>query len=213
MSCPRFVPVAVAAMALACAPSLAFAQTPPAAAPAPAAPGAPGPTPGTPTPSPPAQPADAFGEEITLEGKTFIFKKGTATWDSAYETLVAAFKSVNAFLDKQGIKASGPALTVYLTRDDVGFQYQAGLPIAQPPKTPPSGDIAVGTSPSGRAYKFVYRGSYDGMDTTYEAIGNFFDGKQLDAEVPVEEYLTDPVKTPDDKLVVNIYVTVKAAAR
>jgi hypothetical protein len=31
--------------------------------------------------------------------------------------------------------------------------------------------------------------------------------------VPVEEYLTDPVKTPDDKLVVNIYVTVKAAAR
>lgn len=208
MSRSRFVSVAVSAMALAIAPSLAWAQTPPpAAAPAPAAPS-------TPAPSQPAagQSADPFGEEITLEGKTFIFKKGTATWDSAYETLVAALKSVYAFLDKQGLKASGPALTVYLTRDDVGFQYQAGVPIAQAPKNAPSGDIAVGTSPSGRAYKFVYRGSYDGMDTTYEAIGNFFDEKQLDAEVPVEEYLTDPVKTPDDKLVVNIYVTVKAPA-
>ncbi|MGP0092936.1 MAG: GyrI-like domain-containing protein [Xanthobacteraceae bacterium] len=205
MSRSRFVSVAVTAMALATVSSLVSAQTPPAAAPAPAAPSAPAPS----QPAAPAQSTDPFGEETTLEGKTFIFKKGTATWDSAYETVVAALKSVYAFLDKQGLKASGPALTVYLTRDDIGFQYQAGVPIAQAPKNPPTGDIAVGTSPSGRAYKFVYRGSYDGMDTTYEAIGNFFDEKQLDAEVPVEEYLTDPVKTPDDKLVVNIFVTVK----
>jgi len=210
MSRSRFVSVAVTAMALAIAPSLARAQTPPpAAAPAPAAPGTPAPVPSQPAP---VQTADPFGEEITLEGKTFIFKKGNATWDSAYETLVAALKSVQAFLDKQGLKASGPALTVYLTRDDVGFQYQAGMPVAQAPKNPPSGDIAVGTSPSGRAYKFVYRGSYDGMDTLYEAITNYFDEKQLDAEVPVEEYVTDPLKTPDDKLVVNIYVTVKPPA-
>ena len=209
MSRSRFVSVAVTAMALAIAPSLARAQTPPAAAPAPAAPSTPAPVPSQPAP---VQTADPFGEEITLEGKTFIFKKGNATWDSAYETLVAALKSVYAFLDKQGLKASGPALTVYLTRDDVGFQYQAGVPIAQAPKNAPGGDIAVGTSPSGRAYKFVYRGSYDGMDTLYEAITNYFDEKQLDAEVPVEEYVTDPLKTPDDKLVVNIYVTVKPPA-
>jgi effector-binding domain-containing protein len=209
MSRARFVSVAVTVMALATAPWLARAQTPPPAAPAPATPSTPAPGPSQPAP---AQSPDAFGEEITLEGKTFVFKKGTATWDSAYETLVAAFKSVQAFLDKQGLKPSGPALTVYLTRDDLGFQYQAGVPIAQAPKSPPSGDIAVGTSPSGRAFKFVYRGSYDGMDTLYEAITNYFDEKQLDAEVPVEEYVTDPLKTPNDKLVVNIYVTVKPSA-
>ena len=47
---------------------------------------------------------------------------------------------------------------------------------------------------------------------TYEAIGNYFDEKQLDAEVPHEEYLTDPLRTPDDKLVVNIFATVKPPA-
>jgi effector-binding domain-containing protein len=205
MSCPRFVSIAVTAMAIAMAPSLAWAQTPPAAAPAPAAPSQPA----------PRQTGDPFGEEITLEANPFVFKKGKVTFadvGSPYETLVAALKSVYAFLDKQGLKASGPALVVYTAQDDQGFQYQAGVPVAQAPKNPPSGDIAVGTAPSGRALKFVYRGSYDGMDSFYEeAIRNYLDEKRIESEVQIEEYVTDPLRTPDDKLVVNIYVTVKPA--
>ena len=48
------------------------------------------------------------------------------------------------------------------------------------------------------------------MDTTYEAITNYLDEKQLDAkDLFIEEYQTDPVNTPEDKLVIDVYVPVK----
>jgi effector-binding domain-containing protein len=70
--------------------------------------------------------------------------------------------------------------------------------------------MAVGRSPAGKALKFVHRGSYDSMDSTYEAITNHLDEKRLEAEeVFIEEYQTDPVTTPEDKFVVTVYVPIK----
>lgn len=164
------------------------------------------------TPSPPAaaKPADPFGEKLTLESHPMIVRKGTANWDSAFETLVDAFKSVKAYMDKEGIQATGLAMTMYLSTDDTGFQFEAGYPVAEAPKNPPTGDLAMSKSPDGNALKFVHRGSFDAMDSTYEAITNYLDEKQLDArDVFVEEYVTDPTTATDDKLVINVLVPVK----
>jgi effector-binding domain-containing protein len=75
---------------------------------------------------------------------------------------------------------------------------------------PSGGGIKVGKSPAGTALKFVHRGSYDSMDTTYDAITNYLDAKGLDAkDLFVEQYLTDPVTTPEDDLVIEVYVPLK----
>ena len=188
---------------------LALAQSP-APVPPPAALTDPPPPPPMP-PAPPARdPGDAFGEETVLTAKAIIYLKGSGNWDSAYDTLLDAFKSVYAFLDKQGIKRAGPSMTIYTSADDTGFEFQAAVPVSGALQDPPRGDIEVGKSPAGRALKFVHRGSYDSMDNTYEAITNHLDEKRLEAqEVFVEEYETDPVTTPEDKLVVNVYVPIK----
>jgi effector-binding domain-containing protein len=158
----------------------------------------------------PLQPGDAFGESVTLPERTIIYLKGYSRWDSAFDTLVDAFKSLHEYLDKQALQASGPAITIYTQTDDSGFSFEAALPVAQPPKDPPKGDIAVGPAPAGKALKFVHRGSYDAMDTTYEAITNYLDDKQLEAkDLFIEEYATDPIKTEPGKLVVNVFVPVK----
>jgi effector-binding domain-containing protein len=48
------------------------------------------------------------------------------------------------------------------------------------------------------------------MDNTYEAITNHLDEKRLEAkDMFIEEYVTDPVTTADDKLVVNVFVPLK----
>ena len=48
------------------------------------------------------------------------------------------------------------------------------------------------------------------MDSTYEAITNFLDEKRLEArDLFVEFYLTDPLTTPEDNLVIEVYVPVK----
>jgi effector-binding domain-containing protein len=201
MRCPWRAIALAALLALGIA-APAFAQM---SAPAPAAP-----PPSEPQAKPPTAPNDPFGEELTLTPKTIIYLKGNATWDKALETLIDAFKSVYALLDKQGIKRGGPAMTIYTQADDTGFQFQAAVPIAEPPKDLPKGDIAVGQSPGGKALKFVHRGSYDSMDNTYEAITNYLDEKRLEAaDVFIEEYESDPVTTPDDKFVVTVYVPIK----
>jgi effector-binding domain-containing protein len=188
------------------------AETPPPASAAPAPPAAapPAPPPPAAQATPPQQGADAFGEEVTVPAKTIVAIQGSGTWDSAFETLVDSFKSVYAFMEKEGLKAAGNPMTIYTSTDDTGFQYQAAVPIAAAPANLPKGDIEVTQSPGGKMLKFVHRGSYDAMDTTYEAITNYLDTKQLEAQDSfVEEYLTNPVSTPEDKLVVNVFVPIK----
>jgi effector-binding domain-containing protein len=165
------------------------------------------------TPAPPApataQAADPFGEEITLTPKTMLIVKGSANWDSAFETLLESFKVLSALLDKQGIKRTGNGMIVYTSTDDAGFTYLAEIPVEQDPKNLTK-DMSVGKSPEGKALKFVHRGSYDNMDNTYEAITNHLDDKKLEAkDTFIEEYITDPLKTAEDKLVINVYVPLK----
>ena len=173
--------------------------------------GAPGPVLAQTTPAPgQAKPADPFGEDVTLAAKTIVFSKGSANWDSAFDTLVEAFKKIRDALDKQGVKASGPAMTIYTATDDTGFEFQAGIPVAEAPKGPLPEGLAVGNSPDGRALKFIHRGSYDAMDSTYEAITNHLDEKRLEAkDLFVEYYVTDPLTTQEDNLVIEVYVPVK----
>ena len=192
MPCLRLAAPILLALALGAVPALAQ-NSPPA--------------PGSPSP---LKPGDAFGEEVTLPERTIVYLKGSSKWDAAFDTLVDAFKSLNEYLDKAGIKPAGPSMSIYTQTDDAGFSFEAAVPIAAAPAEPPKGDIAIGQAPSGKALKFVHRGAYDAMDSTYEAITNYLDDKHLDAkELFIEEYVTDPIKTKSDDLVINVYVPVK----
>ena len=179
------------------------AQAPPAAAPA-------KPDAAQPAPAAPAQASDPFGEDATLTAKPIVYIKGTGTWDNAFETITNSFKTLKTYVTKEGLKVDGQAMTIFTATDDTGFQFQAAIPVADPPKTPPKGEIAVGTSPEGHALKFVHRGSYDGLDNTYEAITNYLDDHKLEAkDMFIEQYLTDPLTANEDHLVVNVYVLIK----
>jgi effector-binding domain-containing protein len=232
ISCFRLAMVAlVPAAAISLGLGGALAQTPP-TPPAASAPATPAPAPSA-TPAPPpaetkspadipsaaqtpiappaasVQTADPFGEQITLAPKTVIILRGTANWDSAFDTLIDSFKSLSGLLDKQGIKPSGNAMIIYTATDDTGFTYLAEIPVDQDTKNLTK-DMSMGKSPEGKALKFVHRGSYDNMDNTYEAITNHLDDKKLEAkDTFIEEYITDPLKTEEDKLVINVYVPLK----
>ncbi|WP_456658567.1 GyrI-like domain-containing protein [Bradyrhizobium sp. JR3.5] len=162
-----------------------------------------------PPPAAPVQTADPFGEPFTLEPKKVVMLKGTANWDSAFDALIEAFKQLTALLDKDGVKAAGNPMIVYTSTDDTGFTFIAEIPVDQDVKNLGK-NMSLGNSPDGKALKFVHRGSYDNMDNTYEAITNHLDDKKLEAkDTFIEEYITDPLKTAEDKLVINVYVPLK----
>jgi effector-binding domain-containing protein len=172
--------------------SPATAQAPPAAAP------------------PAAAASDPFGEEVMLVEKPIVFISGSGMWDSAFDTITGSFKTVNAAMAKAGIKPNGPLMTIYTSTDDTGFQFQAAVPVEKAPTLAADSGVTVGTSPAGKALKFVHRGSYDAMDSTYEAITNYLDEKQLEAkDLFIEQYMKDPLTTPEDDLVIEVYVPLK----
>ncbi len=211
---PSASPAPAASASPTAAPSPAASPTPaasasPTASPSPS-PTAPPAAAGTPPAVPaPVKTADPFGEETTLEAKKVVMAKGSANWESAFDTLIDSFKALSTLLDKQGIKPSGNPMIVYTSTDDTGFTFLAEIPVEQDPKNLAK-DMSIGKSPEGKALKFVHRGSYDNMDNTYEAITNHLDDKKLEAkDTFIEEYLTDPLKTSEDKLVINVYVPLK----
>ncbi|MBB1090977.1 GyrI-like domain-containing protein [Rhodopseudomonas palustris] len=190
------------------APATPAPATPPAAAETPATPPPAAQTPAVP-PAAKVQTADPFGEEITLAPKTAVVLKGKASWDNAFESLIEAIKSVTGLLEKQGIKPNGNPMIVYTSTDDNGFTFQAEIPVPEAPKNLPK-IMSMGPTPDGKVLKFVHRGSYDNMDNTYEAITNHLDDKKIEAkDTFVEEYITDPLTTAEDKLVINVYVPMK----
>lgn len=138
-----------------------------------------------------------------------VITKGSANWDTAFDALLESLKTLTSLLEKQGITPSGNSMIVYTSTDDAGFTYLAEIPVEQEPKNLTK-TMSMGKSPEGKALKFIHRGSYENMDNTYEAITNHLDDKKLEAkDTFIEEYITDPLKTPEDKLVINVYVPLK----
>jgi effector-binding domain-containing protein len=156
------------------------------------------------------KPGDAFGEEVALPERLIIYLQGHSKWDSALDSLVEAFKTLGEYMDKRELKPAGAAMTIYTQTDDSGFAFRAAVPIAETPKDPPKGDLAVGQAPTGKALKFIHRGSYDTMDSTYEAITNYLDDKGIDAKDNfIEEYTGGPLKPGDNDMQVSVFVPVK----
>jgi effector-binding domain-containing protein len=208
MSFAAFRSGLVAAIVAAGIAAPAFGQTPSGSS-APSAPQA------APQPAPQAAPqnapaGDTFAEDAALTAKTIIYVKGTGSWDKAFDIISGSFKKIKTYLDKEGIKTDGLPMTIFTATDDTGFEFEAAVPIAEPPKNPPRGEFAIGQSPEGKALKFVHRGSYEDLDNTYEAITNYLDDRRLEAkDMFIEEYETDPATTDAKKLVVHVYVLIK----
>ena len=158
--------------------------------------------------APTPKPGDAFGEEVTLPARTIVFSKGSANWDSAFETLVEAFKNVQSALQKQGIKPAGPPMTIYTATDDTGFEYQAGVPVAEEPKGPLGEGLAVEKSPDGHALQFIIgAGRHNGLDLRGDHQPSRQNGSRHATCSSV--HLTDPLTTPEDNLVIKVYVPIK----
>ena len=107
------------------------ALSPPATRPVPA-----GPLPRSTPPAAPRQsrPPIPLASRSRWRRKRSSSLKGTANWDTAFDTLIDSFKTLTAELEKQGIKAAGNPMIVYTSTDDTGFTYLAEIPVEQEPK-------------------------------------------------------------------------------
>ncbi|HVT55632.1 MAG TPA: GyrI-like domain-containing protein [Xanthobacteraceae bacterium] len=163
------------------------------------------------TPPAAANSDEVFGEEVMLPERTLLLRNTRTSWEEAWVGIVAAFKALRADAQKLGVKVTGNPMVIYRSTADDSFEFDAALPIeAAPAKAPTEEGVRVAPSRTGKAIKFVYRGAFDAMDSTYELISNYIDTKKLNAEdLSIEEYVTDPATTKPSDIVINIYMPLK----
>src|ERR687897_245047 len=161
----------------------ASARGPP-AAPAPAAAGRPTlvPTPGDPV----------NVDEVTLPGKPAAVLVGQSTWDDGFQNLKNAFRKIEEELTRAAIAPGGRPLTVFVETEDLGFRYEAMIPIPAAPagRATLTPEVRFGRTPEGKALRFVHKEPYEAIDSTYETITAYLDAKGVAVKDQfVEEYV------------------------
>jgi len=197
----------------------ALAQAPKAAPASPQAPASPGgepqSAPAAPAASesqpPPGVPSDASAVTLELAPRIVAYLHASGKFENGFKTVRGVLARVAAAIKKAGLSPSGHPFALFLTTDDTSFEFEAMIPVGEKPETSELSDgVKIGESPSGKAIKFLHRGSYDEIDSTYDLITAFMDEKGLEQENRyIEEYLTDTTEPDDANLEVDIYVLLK----
>lgn len=213
---PRFSPARTRALAALLVSAVTFAgpglaQQPPAPPPATSPPAA---TPAPPPEAPkPADNTEASGGELRDVAPLPVVRfKGQSTWDEGFNALKKAIADLEAEAKRLNLPRAGNPMAYFVDSDDLGFTYEAMLPLA----SAPAAGTAFGAgfdhvmSPSGRAAIFSNEGAYDDIDTAYEALTAWLDDKKLVATGKfLEEYEFIPEKSEDTTMKLKIVVFLK----
>jgi effector-binding domain-containing protein len=160
----------------------------------------------------PGVPTDATTVTLEIPARPVALLSGESDWANSYKSIMEAIAKVDAAVKEAGLTPAGRPLAVFLATDEASFHFEAMVPLAEKPegRTELPGGVRFGTSPSGKAMKFLHRGAYDDIDATYDLITAFLDEKGLEARnLFVEEYLSETKETSDPNLEADIYVFLK----
>lgn len=192
------------------APPAAAPAAPPASNPPPAATAPPVTVPGVdPNATLAGTPGDPMNvDNIVLPAKPALVISGQTTWDKGFETLTETFRQLDAEARRLGLKVAGRPLTYFAETDDMGFRFDAMLPVDRTPETgAPGANIRAGQTPTGDALRFTHKGPYEDIDSTYEGITAYLDAKGVIVRDQfIEEYVNEPKDAADPNFEINIYV-------
>jgi effector-binding domain-containing protein len=155
-------------------------------------------------------------ETVQTKSQPMIYVSYRATMDSGEigQKMGEAFQTLGTFIGINNIEVAGPALAVYSDYTETGMKMGIGFPVAAAALGKATGEIKAGTTPAGKAMKFVHRGPYDKLRETHGEIEAHFETEGLPmAPVAWEVYVTDPNTTPDADLVTEIFCRFRSSRK
>ena len=198
-------------IALSCAIVLAQQNPapPPAAAPV-APPAAPANPPVTDAPKPQAE--TAGGEMKEIVPQPVLRFRGQSPWDEAHVSIRKAIDGLEAAAKRLGLARQGNPMAHFIDSDDLGFTFEAMVPLAAAPEPGKAfGEgIDATLSPGGRSVIFPYEGANDEIDNAYEALTAWLDDKGLVSTGRyLEEYENLPERGDDPGMKAKIIIFLK----
>ena len=157
---------------------------------------------------PPVDPSTP--DEVVMASHPALVMRGQARWDDGYSVLARHFTQLRQSAQQLGLTETGYPVTVFVETDDQGFKFEAEWPVLSLPLQRPAdlpAEIRFGATPEGKAIRFVHRGAYDEIDSTYEAISAYVDVKGFEVkDTLIEEYIDLGTDSSDMAIEVHIFV-------
>jgi effector-binding domain-containing protein len=184
----------------------------------------PAPPPSPPLPAAPAPPAAATARptlvpepgdqndvaEVTLTAKPAVVISGSSSTEEGFANVRRGIEKLEAELSRAGIAPAGRPFAIFQQfNPDNSFQFDVLIPIERAPegRTTLTPEIRFGLTPEGRALRFVHKGPYEDVDSTYDMIEVYLEAKGIVVKDPIiEEYVNDPKDASDPELEINIFV-------
>ena len=207
---PTEVPQPAAAPAPASAPAPAASEAAKPTAPAGAAGAGQAAPPSAAAPAPaPDKAAAPPPEEVDLPERPVLSVEGKGAWEEAEDKLGGAFETLAIAAKKAGVKPAGAPLVEYVESDDAGFSFVVMLPIDKVAKGKLPKGVKAGVSPSGPALRFTPSVTTDDLDEVYARIDAYLTQNGLTLATMIQEYGEDAIASPEDRVVVDVYVFVE----
>jgi effector-binding domain-containing protein len=152
------------------------------------------------------------GDIREIAARPVLRLKGQSTWDEGFAALKKAFGALQAEAGRLNLPREGNPMAYFIESDDLGFTYEAMLPLAAavPAGTALGAGFDAALSPGGRAVVFPHEGAYDEIDTAYEALTAWLDDKNLVSTGKfLEEYEFMPEKSDETTMKLKIMVFLK----
>lgn len=158
----------------------------------------------------PGDPTDV--DDVILPERPVAIISGQTTWDQGFQQLQAVFARLRAETAREGLKIAGRPLTLFIETDDIGYRFEAMLPVDHIPEARAGAGegLRFGVTPSGRAMRFSHKAAYEDIDSTYETITAYLEAKGVTVkDAFLEEYVTEMTDVADPNLEINVYVQPK----
>lgn len=121
---------------------------------------------------------------------------GRVSPDEATAFFDTSFGRLTAVLDAQGVNITGPALALYGTVSEQTMEITVGFPVDR--LIQPEAEVVAGALPSGRTARLVHRGSFDGLDQSWDRLHSWITARDLTpGSTRWEVYVTEPTPHMD----------------
>jgi effector-binding domain-containing protein len=151
------------------------------------------------------------GEAVTLAPRKIYFVSASSGSDgeSAKAVLTEAYGKLGKYLGDNALTMAGAPLTITTSYDKSGWKFDAAIPVDRN-NAATRDDIQSGATYGGSAVQFIHVGPYDTLSDTITKAEAWLSVQGYKAKGRLmEEYISDPGKTPPEQLQTRVTIPVE----
>lgn len=148
--------------------------------------------------------------EISWPPRVFIIKREKRPFDQLSAFFEKYYDEIYAIVEKHGIATDGVPSAIYYSIDEINQETDLAAAVPVKGKLPTLRDFEIIKMPATKIITTTHYGSYESMSPAYLAMDRYMEAHDLNRELIIEEYFSDPAVEKDTaKWMTRINFTIK----